>query len=429
MLIIDEISMLDITIFELLDQLTKSIRKSDEPFGGIQLIVVGDFLQLPPVKSTLSHNAMLAQSGVSGASSHNVPILSTGNNVKDKNTPQPSNQLMLTPRKERFCFESYAWTEAGFNKPEGLIFLEEIVRQSDPHFINLLNSVRKGECNQNYLKLLDQCLITKKPLPDDGIIPTKLYCMNKDVDSENLKKLDEIDEEYVTVSATDVWKDRPFSNFTRKMIVDIADKTIPSQLLLKRGAQVVLLRNRFNDVSKYNRFILKEMSNSFDSSNNHGLLDDASFGRGLLGPNEKKFLPELSSSSKARKPLVNGSRGVVIGYVQSVKGFELIPKVRFDDGQVVVVGKVDHEVQGPEGEGLLVRSQIPLKLAWATTVHKSQGTTLTRAELMINNAFDFGQAYVALSRVKSLEGLWLTRALTPSAIKADPKVLRFYGYK
>lgn len=422
MLIIDEISMLDISIFELLDQLTKAIRKNDQPFGGIQLIVVGDFLQLPPVRSN-SVNSMLVKSSVTGAPTYGVPVLNTVSNVKDQHT----GELMLTPRKERFCFESYAWAEAGFNKPEGLIFLEEIVRQNDPHFINLLNSVRKGECNQNYLKLLDQCLITKKPLPDDGIIPTKLYCMNKDVDSENLKKLDEIDEEYVTISATDVWKDRPFSNFTRKMIVDIADKTIPSELLLKRGAQVVLLRNRFNDVNKYNRFILKEMSNSFD--NNNGMLNGASFSGDPLGPNERKFLPELSSSSKARKPLVNGSRGIVIGYVQSVKSFELIPKVRFDDGQVVVVGKVDHEVQGPEGEGLLVRSQIPLKLAWATTVHKSQGTTLTRAELMINNAFDFGQAYVALSRVKSLEGLWLTRALTPSAIKAHPKVLQFYGYK
>ncbi len=64
----------------------------------------------------------------------------------------------------------------------------------------------------------------------------------------------------------------------------------------------------------------------------------------------------------------------------------------------------------------------------ATTVHKSQGTTLSRAEIMMNNAFDFGQTYVALSRVQSLDGLWLTKPLLPSAIKAHPIVLKFYGY-
>jgi ATP-dependent exoDNAse (exonuclease V) alpha subunit len=64
----------------------------------------------------------------------------------------------------------------------------------------------------------------------------------------------------------------------------------------------------------------------------------------------------------------------------------------------------------------------------AATVHKSQGTTLTRAELMMSNAFDFGQTYVALSRVKSLDGLWLTKPLVKESIKANPKVLQFYGY-
>ena len=82
---------------------------------------------------------------------------------------------------------------------------------------------------------------------------------------------------------------------------------------------------------------------------------------------------------------------------------------------------------GAGGDGHLVRSQVPLKLAWAVTIHKSQGSTLSRAELMLSNTFDYGQAYVALSRVTSFDGLWLTEPLQKSNIRANSLVLNYFS--
>jgi hypothetical protein len=214
----------------------------------------------------------------------------------------------------------------------------------------VLNSIRKGESKSQNLQLLDECLVNKKPLPNDGIIPTKLYCINRDVDRENLQKLNEIPEEAVCISATDVWKVPVphWQNYTEKIMMDAADKTAPPELILKRGAQVVLLRNRFNDMNKYNRLMMKEMnmmelSSEGGGSSSSSVSDGSDGGGGALGSNERRLLPPSAGSAAARKPLVNGSRGIVVGYVRSVQGEgdELIPKVRFDDGQVVAIGKYE----------------------------------------------------------------------------------------
>ena len=136
--------------------------------------------------------------------------------------------------------------------------------------------------------------------------------------------------------------------------------------------------------------------------------------------------------------LVNGSRGVVVGFQpQRVEhdgtkmtygvppGEYSCPLVRFDSGQTLVV-KPASTFQALEG-GACARTQIPLKLAWALTIHKSQGMTLSRCELLLEDAFACGQAYVALSRVTSLAGLWLSGgAITQAVVKAHPAVLEFY---
>jgi ATP-dependent exoDNAse (exonuclease V) alpha subunit len=90
------------------------------------------------------------------------------------------------------------------------------------------------------------------------------------------------------------------------------------------------------------------------------------------------------------------------------------------------VGPVEFSQKGPGGEGELIRHQVPLKLAWAITVHKGQGITLTRGELSVEKAFDYGQIYVALSRLRNLDGLWLTTPIPRSRVRAHPEVVDFY---
>ncbi len=369
-LVIDEVSMIDRSLFELLDLVAKRVRGNDAPFGGLQVVLVGDFLQLPPVPNKFSDREFCFQSPVwdalglglgSGKGEVNVKAGKAKGEGKEVVSPLPANPNVVS--------------------------LNKVVRQNDESFITLLNQLRVGRVDDHHLDLLNACSVKNKPLPTDGIIPTKLYSINKDVDKENLDRLLELPSEAVEVKAVDIWAEVPSDGSAgKRALLETANRSIPAMIQLKVGAQVMLLRNR----------------NSSEGQ-----------GRG---------------ASKA-KALVNGSRGVVTGFVESttiVGG--LVPRVCFDNGQEVVVGPVEYLSKGPGGDGQLVRMQVPLKLAWAVTIHKSQGTTLSRAELMLSNTFDFGQAYVALSRVTSMDGLWLTKPLNRTAVKANPLVLQYFKF-
>lgn len=270
--------MLDRQLFELLDVIARRVNKIDKPFGGIQVIVVGDFFQLPPVQSGTDR---------------------------------------------RFCFQSSLWNSAGFNDPDNFIVLKEIVRQNDTTFVNILNEVRTGTPSEKSLEILNSCHTSIKPLPDDGIVPTKLYCVNKDVNRENLDNLNKLPGDVYRIEAVDVWQSRTAAA-TKKQLLESMEKLIPKAFDLKIGAQVMLIRNR---------------SKGFDLFNS-------------------------STSSKKRLTLVNGSRGVVVAMVNSTVDDSLIPVVRFDNGLEVNVGKAEYSVTSPDGEATLIRHQVPLKLAW-----------------------------------------------------------------
>ncbi|GFH45395.1 hypothetical protein CTEN210_01869 [Chaetoceros tenuissimus] len=343
-LIIDEVSMMSSELLEKLDVITREVRRNgyyrDQPFGGIQIIAFGDFYQLPPVTKI------------------------TRDNWEDRHL-------------RGFCFESEVWKELGLHR--NIIELQDVQRQEDEDFIKLLNKVRIGEVDTTDIHYLNsKCLISDhNPLPADGIVPTRLYVLNRDVDEENITRLQDLDSPEIVCKAVERWRElvptgTPPS--VKKQMQESLRMELPDEVRLKVGAQVMLTRN-------------KKMEDS----------------------------------------LVNGSRGVVERFVDEGGEF-LIPVVRFDNGIIAKIEPVESFRYNPSGEeGCLVRMQIPLKLAWAVTVHKSQGSTLSRASLDLSSSFEFGSCYTALSRVKSLEGLWLEKPVRLQNIMVSQQVTGFFN--
>lgn len=271
-LIIDEVSMLRPEHFQLLDEIARKVKKNKNPFGGIQLILSGDFMQLSPI---------------------------------------PEKGLKIEEETIKYCFQSPQWRDAGLLKSHGgTIQLEEVLRQKDDSaFVDILNEVRKGQISQKSLTKLNQCVVGTKAKPTAGVVPTKIFCYNRDVDRENSKKLAELPGNVVSATAIDIWTIRAKSTAAERTIIDSMDKVAPPSIDLKIGAQVMLLRNQ-------------------------------------------------NKGDESATRLVNGSRGVITG----MKGH--IPTVMFDTGETISVKPVEYEYIDPLGSRLFVRKQIPLKLAW-----------------------------------------------------------------
>jgi len=328
-LIVDEVSMMPPELFEKLDQIGKKIRNSQKPFGGIQLIFVGDFFQLPPVSND-----------------------------------------------QKFIFEIDLWSTINFK----VVQLTEIMRQTNPVFHKILNEARIGQISQETLEILNK----RKGLPWKKleIKPTLLFphrSIVANINAQNLAKLEGIQNSYKVSTV-----------ITQECIVDITNPLIKhaiekmnrdapyeEELLLKVGAQVMLIIN----------------------------------------------MPKKTGDEKndLEMDLVNGSRGIVTGFMEDpIK----TPLVKFQGFTKSI--PISHNMWSiDEFEGVS-QMQIPLKLAYALTIHKAQGATLDSALIDVGlNTFESGQAYVALSRVKSLESLYLWD-IDPSAFRANPKVKKFY---
>ncbi len=328
-LIIDEVSMMTPELLEKLDAVAKLILRSPKPMGGLQVVFVGDFYQLPPV-------------------------------LKDKEEDIP------------FVFESDIWNEI----VEETVSLTKILRQVDPVFHKILGEARNGKLSRQSLNQLME-IKEKKVWQDLEIKPTLLYSRRAIVDmvnDTNLKALPGTISTFVakTVSGTEA-KQEELTNTSPEVLRAIEkmdkDGAYMKELRLKKGAQVMLLTNMSHE-------------------------------RGL----------------------VNGARGIVIGF-QGEEG-TMIPIVKFNTGDVEAISTHTWWSQDLEGIG---RKQIPLKLAYAITIHKAQGATLDCALIDIGTStFEYGQAYVALSRVKNLESLYIWD-VEPTAFRAHPKVLDFYN--
>ena len=340
-LIIDEVSMIDAVLFDKIEQIGRRIRGDAKPFGGLQVVLCGDFLQLPPV----------TRGG---------------------------------EKKKEPMFRAECWNEL----IDETFVLEKIFRQcGDREFATMLNNIRFGRVSGETTRLLDPCRIPFEERPADerqetlGILPTMLYGHNKDVSTENEKKLAEINEPLKVFRAFDAGDKKLKEKLARQCIV-------PTVLRLKVGAQVVLLKNL-----------------------------------------------------NVAAGLANGSRGVVTGFVRSdwvpkrYKGAKkpplqpdrpinpLAPVVRFTNGHLCELTQEMWEIKEDPREA--ARSQIPLMLAWALTIHKVQGMTLTKAKMDLSRVWECGQAYVALSRVTDRRGLHLID-YNLSNIRADPVAREFH---
>jgi len=303
-LIIDEISMLDAATLESVDRVLRTLRRrplmEEQPFGGLQVIFVGDFFQLPPISRE---------------------------------------------KAAAFAFDSNTWREA---RPV-ICYLSEQHRQDDADFLDLLSAMRRGAFTSTHRSRLHarSGLVPKKQ------VATRLYTHNEDVDRINADSLSKIQGASRVFQMT--------SRGAKALVESLKAQCLsPETLELKEGASVMFTRNNF----------------------------EAGYVNGTLG--------EVVSFTSLGAPVVKTRTGLITAEPA---------EWAIQDGAKVLARVV----------------QIPLRLAWAITVHKSQGMSLDAAIIDLSQAFEFGQGYVAISRVRSLSGLFL-EGFNERALELHPKV-------
>jgi ATP-dependent DNA helicase PIF1 len=341
MLIIDEISLVSPELFDKLDLIGRNIRNNSKPFGGIQLIVSGDWLQLPTVDS------------------------------------------------ENYAFESPIWKEA-INR---VVYLTQIQRQKNREFQEVLNSIRVGRITNKVKRALRSRLDIK--LENDlGIIPTQLYSMNIDVNTINNKELNLL--QYRTGDEKKI--------FTMRW--QLTSKKIQQTLISDYFGAGQKKQEDFHTESDMSTSIVPE--EYFEMSNGIKKLE-------LLVGAQVVLISNLDQT----RGLVNGSRGIVKRFSE-----EGLPIVKFLNGLEELIDYHRWEIEN-DNKPIGVIIQIPLKLAYATTIHKSQGSTLDYVIINLDKLFEVSQGYVGLSRVTTLEGLSI-KGLDIRKFLVNPCALKFY---
>jgi ATP-dependent DNA helicase PIF1 len=272
-----------------------------------------------------------------------------------------------------FCFESEYWSKVFINQIE----LKTIFRQKDSNYVKILNQVRRGRISKNSFNILMSCV--EKKVDDLEIKPTKLYPLKKIVERLNKSELNVLPGEPINFSVTINVIGERSRKYSRndpkvKKEVNVFLNQIPcaESIELKIGAQVMSVANI-----------------------------------------------DLESCL----PICNGSCGIITGFEY---GGDSLPIVRFKNGLETAMKPFTWESSGDSDISISI-TQIPLILAWSITIHKSQGATLDMAEIDIGSGiFEEGQTYVALSRVKSLDGLYI-KTMDPWGIKANNKVREYYS--
>lgn len=317
-LLIDEISMLSSNTLDMVDLVCRTLRSRHEPFGGLQVIFVGDFFQLPPVEK------------------------------RDARLQREFDDIESEEPYSPFAFSSKAWREAN----PVVCYLTEQHRQEDAVFLDALSTMRRGRVNET----VRACLRGRCVEPPHNAVLTKLFPHNADVDRLN-------DAELAKLKSTA--KIFHMQGSGAPLLVEALKKSClsPEALALKIGAKVMFTKNH----------------------------PDGDY--------------------------VNGTTGEVTAFSPTNGA----PIVKIYDGRVVEAEPAAWAVED-NGRKLAEVSQVPLRLAWAITVHKSQGMSLDSALIDLSQAFEYGQGYVALSRLRSLGGLYL-RGFNERALQVHPEVL------
>ena len=329
LLIIDEVSMLRADLLDAIDTILRSVRRQNhKPFGGVQMLFIGDLFQLPPI-------------------------------VKD------NEWSVLSSYYQGMYFFNARVLQ---NNPPVYIELDKIFRQSDPEFIEVLNHLRENRIEKNDIEILNQYYKPDfKPAPNDNYIylTTHNYIADK-INAEELGNL--------------AGKIFSFNAFIKN---EFSENNYPVEftLQLKKGAQVMFIKNDYSGEQLY-----------FNGK------------IGVISQLSKENI-EVSFSDGSPSTWVEP-------YEWENKRFTLNKETNIIEEKII---------------GTF--TQYPLKLAWAITVHKSQGLTFEKAIIDISKAFAPGQAYVALSRLTSLKGLVLTSSVPQSGLKQDSLVYAFANQK
>lgn len=324
LLIIDEVSMLRADLLDAMDYMMQTIRKKNIAFGGVQVLYIGDLLQLPPV-------------------------------IRDEEW-----RTLKTYYKGKFFFHSHVVQQ----NPPLYIELSKIFRQTDDTFISVLNNLRNNEISQQDIQTLNQYV-----KPDFDLKTNKgfitLTTHNNKADTMNAQALEDLDGKLAT------YKPEITGDFPEKIF------PVEEQLQLKVGAQIMFVKNDL----------------SFDKH----------YFNGKMG-----VIKSLSSQE------------ILVHFPEENKTIE-VEKYEWQN----IRYKVDETTKEIEEEVLGSFVHYPIKLAWAITVHKSQGLTFDKAALDVSQVFLPGQAYVALSRLRSLEGLILLSPLRMNGISNDQDVMDY----
>ena len=420
LLIVDEISMMEPRLFAAADIILQRLRDRPEPFGGLQVLFVGDFSQLPPVGTPLPLSGLAL--GTAGSDGELVAPL---------------------VRVPKFIFQ----TELFFHLIEEMHDLKEVWRQADSSFVELLNRMRRGELTEADVAVLQSRLGAELPC-EDGILPTQLSSNNAQVDASNLRHLRALPDASVVYA--------------------LRSGVVPEQRIGRSDERRGSFRRGGGGSSSSSSSAKPEPSAGKDAALlmlKDKLIKDLNISEGL----ELKLGAQvmLTINYDTERGLVNGTRGVVIGFSKPVgdKPAATTKTYAADPESVFSLPTVEEPIAYPDepmaivqfdapegsaaaksGAGIRMQAfyyrwqretpglgtafvwQVPLRLAWSSTIHKSQGQSISKVDISLDSkVFECGQAYVAVSRVRSLQGLRFS-AFEPSVIRSDPCVLDFYKY-